>query len=107
MTTKDKTGDQLMASIRKTKTEGAASERDAAPKAAPVTPRAAAAPKAAPAIPKAPAAPRKKAAAGAKPAAAQRTRVTKKKVAAKPRATQIAAPAKGDSYQSTGRVWPD
>lgn len=103
MTTKDKTGDQLMASIRKTKTEGAASERDAAPKAAPVTPREAAAP----AIPKAPAAPRKKAAAGAKPAAAQRTRVTKKKVAAKPRATQIAAPAKGDSYQSTGRVWPD
>lgn len=96
MTTKDKTGDQLMASIRKTKTEAGISEQEPA-----------ATPKAPVATPKAAAAPRKKAAAKAKPAAAQRSRMTKKKVAAKPRATKTAAKAENAGYQSTRRVWPD
>ena len=89
MTSKDKTGDQLMASIRKTKTEGATP--DSKPVAAP---QKAATPKAA--TPK------------AKPAAARQPRSTaKKKVGAKPRATQTAPAAKGSVYQSSGRVWPD
>ena len=96
MTTKDKTGDQLMASIRKTKTEAGTSGQQ--PAATPKPPAA---------TPKAATAPRKKTAAKAKPAAAQTSRVTKKKVAAKPRATKTAAKAENTGYQSTRRVWPD
>jgi hypothetical protein len=94
VTTKDKTGDQLMASIRKTKTEGAASEKAPGdvPKAAPAA--------------------RKKAAAKAAPTGAAAksppARVAKKKVASKPRAGQTKAQARTKaSYQSPGRVWPD
>jgi hypothetical protein len=90
VTTKDKTGDQLMASIRKTKTESATTGGEPAgtPEAAATT--------------------RKKAAAKAKPAAARQPRSTaKKKVVAKP-GTKKAAPAvKGSAYQSSRRVWPD
>ena len=93
MTTKDKTGDQLMASIRKAKTEGATPGNDAAvtPKAAPAT-RKTAPNKARPA------------AAGA---AAKRPRPTGKKVAARPGTAKTAPAVEGSAYQSPGRVWPD
>ena len=94
MTTKDKTGDQLMASIRKTKSEGMAPEVKEAGTARAATPAAAA-----PAV-------RKKVATKAKPAAA-RPRTTTNKAAAKPRATQAASGSTGASYQSSKRVWPD
>lgn len=98
MTTKDKTGDQLMASIRKTKTEAATSEPESAAAKTP-----AAAPKA-----KTATTPRKKAAAKAKPTTAQRAPASKKKVAAKPRvANKTVAKAGNAGYQSKGRVWPD
>lgn len=92
MTTKDKTGDQLMASIRKAKTEGATPDSEAAvtPQAAPAT-RKAATPKAKPA------------AAGA----AKRPRTTRKKVAARSGTAKTAPAAQGSAYQSAGRVWPD
>ncbi len=90
MTTKDKTGDQLMASIRKTKTEGAAAD-----KAPAATPQTAASPKAA--TPKA-----KPATAANKP-----VRTAKKKVAAKPRTAKTAQAADGSAYQPSARVWPD
>jgi hypothetical protein len=83
VTTKDKTGDQLMASIRKAKTETAATDEETGslPPAVEVTPKTA---KAKP-----------------KPAAAsptpRRSRATKKKV----------EQAGNAGYQSSGRVWPD
>ena len=83
MTTKDKTGDQLMASIRKTKTEAAATDKEAG------------------GSPQAVAATSEPAKAQAKPASAARTpkrpRVAKSKVAQSGNA----------GYQSPGRVWPD
>ena len=94
MTTKDKTGDQLMASIRKAKTEGVTSAQEpaATPKAEVATPKAA---------------PRKKVAAKARPAAPQRPRTTKKPVAAAPQAAKTTTKVETVSYQSSGRVWPD
>jgi hypothetical protein len=90
VTTKDKTGDQLMASIRRTKTEGATPGKETvgAPMATP-----AAAPKAA--TPE------------AKPATAKPARVAKKKVAAKPKPSQTGRGQAPTGYQSHGRVWPD
>jgi len=90
VTTKDKTGDQLMASIRRTKTEGASPGKETvgAPMATP-----AAAPKAA--TPE------------AKPATAKPARVAKKKVAAKPKPSQTGRGQAPTGYQSHGRVWPD
>ena len=93
MTSKDKTGDQLMASIRKTKTEGTAPQTKAA-----VAPQAPAPAATTPAV-------RKKAVPKATPAAA-RPRTTTKKTAAKPR-PQTAAGEKSGAYQSSKRVWPD
>ena len=89
MTTKDKTGDQLMASIRKTKTEGATPGKEpvAAPTATPAAPKAA--------TPK------------AKPAIAKPARVAQKKVAAKPKPSQTGRDQAPTGYQSHGRVWPD
>jgi hypothetical protein len=90
VTTKDKTGDQLMASIRKTKSEGATPGKDpvGAPTATPTAPKAA--------VPK------------AKPATAKPARVAKKKVAAKPKPSQTGRDqASTAGYQSRGRVWPD
>jgi hypothetical protein len=83
VTTKDKTGDQLMASIRKAKTETAATDEETGgpPPAVEATPKAA---KAQP----------KPAAAGP---ATRRSRGTKKKV----------GQAGNSGYQSSGRVWPD
>ena len=83
MTTKDKTGDQLMASIRKAKTETAATyeETGGPPPTVEATPRIA---KTQP----------KSAAAGSTP---RRPRATKKKV----------EQAGNAGYQSSGRVWPD
>jgi hypothetical protein len=89
VTSKDKTGDQLMASIRKTKTEGATPDSKPVP-----APQKAATPKVA--TPK------------AKPAPVRQPRGTaNKKVGAKPRTTKAAPAAKGSAYQSSGRVWPD
>ena len=84
MTAKDKTGDQLMASIRKAKSETAAAdgETGGSPPAVEATPKTA---KAQP----------KPAAAG--PPIPRRSRATKKKV----------AQAGNAGYQSSGRVWPD
>ncbi len=89
MTTKDKTGDQLMASIRKTKSEGAMPGKEAVgtPTATPAAPKAA--------TPE------------AKPATAKPTRVAKKKVAAKPKPSQTGRDQAPTGYQSHGRVWPD
>ena len=93
MTTKDKTGDQLMASIRKTKTEAATTDKETAgtPQAATGT--------------------QQTATAKAKPAAvgtpATRPRATKKKVAAKHKAAQSGPGTARTGYQSPGRVWPD
>ncbi len=94
MTTKDKTGDQLMASIRKTKSEGATPGKEAVgtPTATPATPRAAT-PKAA--SPK------------AQPATAKPARVAKKKVAARPKPSRSGRGQVPAGYQSRGRVWPD
>jgi len=86
VTTKDKTGDELMASIRKTKTDGVTPDK--APAAKPQTP-----PKAA--------------TVQAKPVPAKRPRTTKKKVVARPKVKPDAAKAAVATYQSTGRVWPD
>lgn len=91
MTTKDKTGDQLMASIRKAKTEGAAPEKTPAGGAQP----AAEAPKAAPAKARPTAAPKRAAT------------TTRKKVAARPKAAQADDRSADPAYQSPGRVWPD
>ena len=96
MTTKDKTGDQLMASIRKTKTEGATADKasggtaskEAAPKAAAPAPKPAAKP-------------------AATATAAKQPRATKKKVVARPKASQTGPQAVANAYQSPGRVWPD
>jgi hypothetical protein len=88
VTTKDKTGDQLMASIRKTKTEGARADNEPA-----AAPQKAATPKAA--------------TAKAKPATAKRPHAVKKKVAPKPRTKKTGPAAPGSAYQSSGRVWPD
>ena len=91
MTTKDKTGDQLMASIRKTKTqtEGATPGREPVdvPQTTPATPKAA--------TPK------------TTPAAAKPARVAKKKVVAKPEPAQSGRAQASTGYQSPGRVWPD
>lgn len=83
MTTKDKTGDRLVASIRRTRA-GTDKPAEAAPP-----------PPAAPA--KAKAAAKKRAATPAKPAAA------------KPPTQRAAKPTGGapGNYQSRGRVWPD
>lgn len=89
MTTKDKTGDELMASIRKTKTEGATPDK--APPTTPQTPPVSA----------------KTATTKTKPPPAKRPRTTKKKVAARPKAKPDAAKAGASAYRSTGRVWPD
>jgi cell division septation protein DedD len=88
VTTKDKTGDQLMASIRKTKTEGATADKEPA-----AVPQKAATPKAA--TPK------------AKPATAKRPHTVKKKVVPEPRTKKTGPAAQGAAYQSSGRVWPD
>jgi hypothetical protein len=77
-----------MASIRKTKTEAAATDKETAdaPRAAGATP--------------------KTTKTKARPAAAtkaRRPRVTKKKVAARRETPESGNPA----YQSSGRVWPD
>ena len=89
MTTKDKTGDQLMASIRKTKSEGATPGKEAVgtPTATPAAPKAA--------TPE------------AKPATAKPARVAKKKVAARPKPSQTGRGQAPTGYQSHGRVWPD
>jgi peptidoglycan hydrolase CwlO-like protein len=89
VTTKDKTGDELMASIRKTKTEGATADK--APAAAPQA-----------SLASAETATRK-----AKPVPVRRPRTTKKTVAARPKTKPDAAKAEVAAYQSTGRVWPD
>ena len=89
MTTKDKTGDQLMASIRKAKTEGTAPEKVPAGAAEP----AAGATKATPAA--------------ARTAAPKRAATTRKKAAARPKAVQSDDRAAHPAYQSPGRVWPD
>jgi hypothetical protein len=83
VTTKDKTGDQLMASIRKAKTETAATDEETGgpPPAAEATPKTA---KARP----------KRAVAGPTP---RRPRTAKKKV----------EQAGNAGYRSSGRVWPD
>jgi hypothetical protein len=89
VTTKDKTGDQLMASIRKTKSEGTTPGKETVgtPTATPATPKAAA--------PK------------AQPATAKPARVAKKKVAARPKPSQSGRGQVPTGYQSRGRVWPD
>jgi len=89
VTSKDKTGDQLMASIRKTKTEGAAPETKAA-----ATPKTAA-----------PAA-KKKAVPAPQPAAAK-PRTTHQKTSAKAGAAPADSGSSDASYQSSKRVWPD
>jgi hypothetical protein len=99
VTTKDKTGDQLMASIRKTKTgaTAVAGEDKAAAPQAPAPPKTSGTTKAT----------AKPAAGGAKPKAARPA--TRKQAAAK--AATKAAPAKADTgqagYQAGRRVWPD
>ena len=99
MTTKDKTGDQLMASIRKTKTEGASADK---PSGATPSSAASAAPKAdAPAAKPA----TKPASTGT---AAKQPRAVKKKAAARPKTTTRSKPDSVKSgYQSPRRVWPD
>ena len=93
MTTKDKTGDQLMASIRKTKTQAAAADKQA-----PGT-RQTSAPTAKTATAKGkPAAPRTQ---------TRRPRAAKKKVTARPKPRLSVAGAADTRYQSAGRVWPD
>jgi hypothetical protein len=94
VTTKDNTGDQLMASIRKTKTEGTTpdNEPDSTPQAdAPV--------------------PRKKAVAKATSAAvgtpAKSAGTSEKKAAAEPKAASAGSAPELTGYQSPGRVWPD
>ena len=96
MTTKDKTGDQLMASIRKTKTETTGDDQGTERR-----------PEAATATSKAAAAKPKPAAAAAAAATAKATRVTKKKVVARPKASQTGPRSIANAYQSPGRVWPD
>ena len=83
MTTNDKTGDQLMASIRKTKTGAAATDTETggSPQKVATAPATAEAET-------------KPAATGSTP---RRPRVAKKKV----------APSGSAGYQSPGRVWPD
>jgi hypothetical protein len=95
VTTKDKTGDQLMASIRKTKTQESTPDKGAA-----------ATPQAAPTVAKTTAPKAKPAAAKSKPAAPRRPATTKKKVAAKPKAAR-AATEQPTAYQASRRVWPD
>jgi hypothetical protein len=95
VTTKDKTGDQLMASIRKTKTEGASADKTSGSMP-----------------PSAPPAAAKTAAPSSKPAAttAKPPRATKKKVVAKPGPKPAARSEPASAYagyQSSGRVWPD
>lgn len=86
MTTRDKTGDKLVASIRKTKagvSQPASTPAESKPPAAQpdATATAGKSPRRAPAKPKP-------------------TTATRSKVAA-------AGKAPGDAYQSAGRVWPD
>ncbi len=89
MTTKDKTGDRLVASIRRTRAgTDKPAEASASAEAAPPPP---------PAPPKAKASAKKRAATPAKPVA---TRPSKQ------RAAKRTGGAPGN-YQSRGRVWPD
>lgn len=92
MTTQDKTGDQLMASIRKAKTEStdSAAPVEAKPAAA-ATPAPAAKPKAA-------------------PKAAAKKKVVKKAAAKKTvakKAASKASPKAASGFQAARRVWPD
>ena len=95
MTTKDNTGDQLMASIRKTKTEGTTpdNESDSTAQAAAPAPQNKAVAKAASAVVGTP---------------AKGAGTSEKIVAAKPKAAPAgSAPPELTGYQSSGRVWPD
>lgn len=89
MSSTDKTGEKLLASIRKTKASGGPTETTAASGPAATPKRAKTATRKA--------APKARSKAAAKPAA---------KRAAKPAATKPAAVA-ADPYQGARRVWPD
>lgn len=90
MSTTDKTGEKLLASIRKTKASGGPSETSSSTPAA-TTPRRAVSTKSK-------VAPRAAAKTAAKSAA---------KPAAKPAATAKAPATAADPYQAARRIWPD